>query len=78
MLRTLEVGYDHKSIKTFAKAATAETKARELAALCAGMVNARIVPVEVDGAIRYTALFYAFSEQADVVRVAHGGYICHR
>ena len=75
MLRNLEIGFD-TTLKTYAKAETAEKKAREIAEHCYGMVNVRIVPVERDGVIRYSALFSNFELLSpDGIFVARAGFM---
>lgn len=77
MLRNLEIGFGDNTTKTYAKQQTAIKKAEELASHCRGMVNARVVPVEVPGAPnRYTILFFCFDDKNDMQHVARDGFFC--
>jgi hypothetical protein len=74
-LRSLEVGF-HKTTKSYATIERATQVASEIARGCLGMVNVRIV-ASIGGGVRYTAVFYAFSEAQDRMFVANKGFVCH-
>jgi hypothetical protein len=77
MLRNLEIGFGDNTTRTYAKQQTAIKKAEELAGGCAGMVNARVVPVEIPAAPnRYTVLFSCFSDMNDMQFIAREGFHC--
>lgn len=82
MLRTLEIGY-HKGIKSYASEDRTVKEATAIAERCKGMVNVRIVPVNpkpdsMRVVLRFTAVFYCFSDENDMMYVAGTGFMVHR
>lgn len=79
-LRHIETQFDG-STKSYVTAERARKAATDLAEKLHGMVNVRIVATahDADGqwGVRWTAIFSCFSEQSDLMAVAHAGFVCH-
>ncbi len=69
---------DDKYTRTFVTPQAAQAKAEEWAANFEGAVNIRIVPALVKGRVKYTAVFYCFRVESDMMRMARSGFYSYR
>jgi len=73
-VRTTGLPWTEKTVRTYATAERAVHEATKLADQLTGMVNIRPVPVVAsDGRVRYTVMFFGFSEEHDCFRASTSG-----
>lgn len=81
-IRTLDIGFDAKYTLSYATQDRCVKEATDMADRLAGVVNVRVLPVIVDGSVRYTAIFSCFSDEQDIFTLVRSGkgrsFILHR
>lgn len=74
-LRVIES--DHSG-KAYATEARARKEVEKVGDMLEGMANARIIPTMRDGVVKYTAIFFCFTVEQDIIRVARMGFQTYR
>lgn len=89
-VRTVEFGWPEKTTRTYATSERCAHEARKLCEGLDGVCNIRIVPVvdwpegQAHARVRYTAIFFCFSDEADIFHLArvmgtkHTSFTIHR